>query len=286
MHLLLGRDRIDVTQRAVVVGILNRTRDSFFDGGQYFEMDALLRRAEKLVADGADVLEVGARPGGAGVADVSAAEETDLVGSSLAALRQRFDVALAVDTWRAVVAAEAFRCGAVIGNDMSGFSDPDYLPAAVAADASVVATHIRLAPGVPDPDPQYDDVVTDVADRLCLLAQRAMSAGVPREGVILDPGLDLGKTWQQSVRLLAAFELFAGLGFPVLLAASHKIFLGRLLHLEKPERQLATVAACAAGALRGARVLRVHDAAGARQAADLVAALVAADRDRDDRTRP
>jgi dihydropteroate synthase len=113
------------------------------------------------------------------------------------------------------------------------------------------------------------------------LADRAVRAGLAAEAVIVDPGLDLGKTWQQSVALLAAFELFAGLGHPLLCAASHKIFLGRLLALETADRHLATVAACTAAALRGARLLRVHDAAGARQAADLVAALLAEDERRD-----
>jgi dihydropteroate synthase len=283
MHLLLGADRVDVTHRAVVVGILNRTTDSFYDGGAYLRLDPLLRRADALVGQGADVLEVGARPGGVGVADVSVAQESELAASAVACLRERFAVPLAVDTTRAVVAAEAFRCGAVLGNDMSGFRDPMYLPAAVAAGAAVVATHIRLPPGVPDPDPVYEDVVEDVLVALRHLAGCAVAAGLPAEAVVVDPGLDLGKTWQQSVEILAAFDRFAGLGHPLLCAASHKIFLGRLLGLETSERHLATVAACTAAALRGARLLRVHDAAGARQAADLVAALLASD---DRRGRP
>jgi dihydropteroate synthase len=280
MHLLLGGRRIDVTHRALVMGILNRTRDSFHDGGAYFELDDLLRRADELVAQGADVLEVGARPAGVGVREVTVDEEVDLVGSSVVALRERFEVPLAVDTTRAAVAVEAFRRGAVLGNDMSGFHDPAYLPAVVAAGATVIATHIRLAPGIPDPEPVYDDVVADVGAVLRHLAKVAVDAGVPPEAVVVDPGLDLGKTWQQSVQLLAAFAEFAALGHPVLLAASNKIFLGRLLGLDKSDRGPATVAACTAGALRGARLLRVHDTAGARQAADLVAALLAADGDR------
>jgi dihydropteroate synthase len=285
MHLRLGAERVDVSRRALVVGILNRTKDSFLDGGAYLALDALLRRADTLVEHGADVLEVGARPGGVGVAEVSLAQETDLAAGTIAALRARFDLPLAVDTTRAAVAGEAFRCGAVLGNDMSGFADPAYLRTAVSAGASVVATHIRLPPGVPDPDPVYGDVVSDVLAAVRHLADRAVDAGLPPEAVILDPGLDLGKTWQQSVDLLAAFDLFAGLGHPLLCAVSHKIFLGRLLDLDLRDRHLATVAACTAAALRGARVLRVHDAAGARQVADLVAALLSAD-ERRERPRP
>jgi dihydropteroate synthase len=271
----VGGRRFDLSRRAVVMGILNRTTDSFYNGGAYFRLDDLLRRAEQLVADGADLLDIGARAAGIGTRTVSVAEETDLVTSTIQALRDRLQVPLSVDTWRAPVAAAAFEAGAVLGNDMSGFHDPDFLPAAVAAGATVVATHTRLPPGVPDPEPVYGDVVADVAAALRRLVGRAEAAGIPARRIVVDPGLDLGKTWQQSLRLLAHFEVFAGLGYPLLLAASNKIFLGRLLNLDRHERQAATVAACALGVARGARVVRVHDARGTRHAVDLATALQA-----------
>jgi len=269
----LGGRRFDLSCRALLMGILNRTTDSFYDGGAYFRLDDLLRRAERLVADGADLLDVGARAAGVGTRTVSVAEETDLVTSAIEALRGRLEVPLSVDTWRAPVAAAAFEAGAVLGNDMSGFRDPGYLPAVVGAGAAVVATHTRLPPGVPDPEPVYGDVVADVAAALRRLADRAEVAGLPASRIVVDPGLDLGKTWQQSLRLLADFAVFAGLGYPLLLAASNKIFLGRLLDLDRHERHAATVAACALGVARGARVVRVHDARGTRHAIDLATAL-------------
>jgi dihydropteroate synthase len=277
VRLRLGEDHFDLGQRPVVMGILNRTTDSFHDGGQHWRLDALLRRAEKLVHDGADLLDIGARAGGVGARDVSESEETELVVETLAAVREITDAPLSVDTRRAVVARAAFDAGAVLGNDMSGFRDPDYLTVAARASASVVATHIRLPPGVADPDPEYDDVVDDVCRALLDLAKRAMTAGLHPEQIILDPGLDLGKTWWQSVRLLAGMDRFARLGHPLLLGASHKIFLGRLLGVGKHERGAATTAATAIGVLRGCRVLRVHDAAEARHAADLAAAVLRAD---------
>lgn len=278
-HLQLGDRAYDLTDRGLVVGILNRTRDSFYDAGAYFELDALLRRAEQLVADGADVLEVGARPGGVGVRDVSVDEETELLTSTISAVAARFDVALSADTWRAPVVRAAFASGAVLANDMSGFADDDYLSAAAAAGAAVVATHIRLAPGVPDPEPVYDDVVDDVASALRELADRARRAGIPDDRIVVDPGLDLGKSWRQSLRLLANVNRFAALGHPVLVAASNKIFLGRALGLEPGERDAVTVAACSYGLMLGGRVLRVHDVRGARHAADLYAAMREADRE-------
>jgi dihydropteroate synthase len=277
VRLRVGERHYDIAHRALVMGILNRTTDSFYDRGVHFRLDDLLCRAEQLVADGADLLDVGARAAGVGTREVSEAEETHLICETLTELRRRLDVPLSVDTWRAPVAAAAFAAGAVIGNDLSGFSDPGFLPAAAAAGATVVATHMRLAPRVPDPNPVYGDVVADVAAALARLAACAESAGIAADRILVDPGLDLGKTWQQSTRLLAATARFAALGYPVLLAPSNKIFLGRLLGLEVHERGHATVAACAIAAARGARVLRVHDARPARQAADLVAAVLALD---------
>src|SRR4051794_11946643 len=146
MELVLGGKTFRLDDRAVVLAILNRTRDSFYDRGRHFKLDALLRQAEQDVADGADVLEVGARPGGLGVREVSVDEECHLVAETLEELRGRFDCPLAVDTTRASVAAIAFSTGAVLGNDMSGFRDAAYLETAKSAGAAVVATHIRKPP--------------------------------------------------------------------------------------------------------------------------------------------
>jgi dihydropteroate synthase len=277
-ELMLGDRRYDLDAQVLVMGILNRTRDSFFDQGAHWRLDDLLRHAELLVTDGADLLDVGVRPGGVGVREVSEAEEIDLVAETVTVLRRRIDVPLSVDTTRTAVARAGYGAGAVLGNDMSGFRDPGYLQAAADAGASVVATHIRLPPGVPDPDPQYPNLIEDVTVVLRDLARRASECGLGADRVILDPGLDLGKTWQQSVHLLAAMDRFARLGHPLLLGASNKIFLGRLLRLDTDDRDAASIAAAAIGVLRGCRVLRVHDARGARHAADLAAAVLQAER--------
>ncbi|TQN43130.1 dihydropteroate synthase [Blastococcus colisei] len=276
MLLRLGTRHFDLAERPVVIGILNRTRDSFSDRGAYYELDRLLTRAEQLVADGADVLEVGARPGGVGVAEVGPDEERDLAAETIAALRSRFDVPLAVDTTRAGVAEAAFAEGAVLGNDMSGCLDPAYLPTVAAADAAVVVTHIRRPPGVPDPDPVYADLLGEVSDRLTALAQAAQDAGIDGDRVIVDPGIDLGKSWRQSLQLLARLDDIVSLDCPVLVAVSNKIFLRRTLGLDGAPLDVATAAACALGASVGGHVIRVHDARIGRQAADLAYALAAA----------
>jgi dihydropteroate synthase len=265
--------RFDVTHRALVMGILNRTPDSFFDQGSYFDFDTFVRKAETLVADGADFLDVGGMKAGPGP-EVTVDEELARVIPAIEALRARFDVPLSVDTFRAVVASEAFRAGAQIGNDISGFADPGYLAAAAEHGASVVATHIRLAPRIPDPRPVYDDVRVAVVEFLRDRAQRALDAGIPHERIMVDAGLDLGKTEAMSVQLLRHSDDLVDLGFAVFLSASNKRFLGLLTGAEIDERGEATWAAHALGIALGCRVLRAHDVRGGRRVADVMAEIL------------
>ncbi len=274
MWLDLGGRRFDLETKALVMGILNRTPDSFYDRGGYWGLDAFYRRAETLVAEGADLLDVGGVKAGPGP-EVSEDEELERVVPVIAALHDRFEVALSVDSWRAAVAAEAYRAGAVMGNDISGFADPSYLGAAAAAGAAVVATHIRLAPRVRDPDPHYDDVVAEVCAFLTDRAARARAAGIPEGRVVLDAGLDLGKTAAQSLELLRASDRLAALGYPVLVSASNKTFLGTVLGVDIDGRGPASSAAHALGITLGCRLLRVHDVGAARRVRDTLAAVVA-----------
>jgi dihydropteroate synthase len=257
------------------MGILNRTPDSFYDKGATFVLDALLARADELVADGADILDVGGVKAGPGP-EVTEAEELDRVIPTIEALRARIDVPLSVDTWRAAVARAAYTAGAVVGNDISGFADPDYLPVAAGAGATVVATHIRIGPRIPDPDPEYEDVVGTVRDFLEERAARARAAGVGADQVVLDAGLDLGKTAAQSLELLRASAVLAGLGYPLLLSASNKPFLGVTLGLDIDGRQDASLAAAALGVSLGCRIVRAHDVAATRRVCDALAAVLEA----------
>lgn len=273
MRLSLGASHFDVTHRSLVMGVLNRTPDSFYDRGRHFDLDACCRQAERLVADGGDLLDVGGVKAGPGP-EVGEAEELDRVIPAVEALHSRFEVPLSVDTWRASVARAAFAAGAVVGNDISGFADNDYLAVAAEAGASVVATHIRIAPRIPDPAPRYDDVVAEVRRFLGDAAARAEAAGIGPERIMVDAGLDLGKSPSQSLCLLRESAALADLGYPVVLSASHKPFLGALFDLPVDDRHVATMAAHALGVARGCRVLRTHDARSARRVADVLAAIM------------
>jgi dihydropteroate synthase len=268
----LGGRRYDLTHRALVMGILNRTPDSFYDKGATFALDKLYARAEQLVADGADILDIGGVKAGPGP-EVTEPEEIERVVPVVAGLTARFDTPVSVDTWRASVARASYAEGAVMGNDISGLGDPDYAPAAAEHGAAVVITHIRLKPRVADPDPHYDDVVRDVSHFLLERATQAGDAGIPPERIVLDAGLDLGKTADQSLALLRGSAALASLGYPLLLSASNKTFLGKVLDLELTERREASIGAAALGIAWGCRILRVHDVLGTCRARDALAAV-------------
>ena len=254
------------------MGILNRTPDSFYDRGATFGLDALLVRADEIVAAGADILDVGGVKAGPGP-EVTEAEELDRVVPAIAALHDRVDVPVSVDTWRASVAREAYSAGAVMGNDISGFADDDYLPSAAAAGAAVVATHIRIGPRIADPDPHYADVVASVRTFLEDRAARARAAGLTPDKVVLDAGLDLGKTAAQSLALLRASDVLAGLGYPLLLSASNKPFLGVTLDRAIDQRGDASLSAAAIGVSLGCRIVRAHDVVRTRRVCDALTAV-------------
>jgi dihydropteroate synthase len=265
----------DLATRTLVMGILNRTPDSFYDAGETYELDALVRRAADLVQDGADILDIGGVKAGPGP-EVGEAEELDRVIPSIEAVHARFDVPISCDTWRASVLDAACQAGAVVGNDISGFADPDYLPVAAKYRASVVATHIRLAPRVPDPEPHYDDLVGEVQEFLRERGQWAEAVGLAPEQISVDAGLDLGKTPAMSAVLLRESDTLAALGYTLLLSASNKRFFGELLDLAIDDRREESLTAVAYGVAHGCRIVRVHDVAGSVRICRTVEPLVAA----------
>ncbi|MGA2295888.1 MAG: dihydropteroate synthase [Acidimicrobiales bacterium] len=271
--LSMGETTYDVNNRALIMGILNRTKDSFYEPAATYDLDQLFARAEQLVAEGADLLDVGGVKAGPGD-EVSEGEELDRVVGVVKELHARFDLPISIDTWRASVASACFDEGTCVGNDISGFADPEYLKVAAAAGATVVATHIRLAPRVADPTPYYDDVTTTVCDFLVERRQWALDAGIEKDRIIVDAGLDLGKTAAQSLQLLRDSARLAALGSPLLLSASNKTFLGVMFDLEVTQRREPSLAATAVGIAGGSRVIRAHDVVGSVRIRDALARLM------------
>jgi dihydropteroate synthase len=267
----LGSHVFDFDRRIAVMGIVNRTPDSFYDRGTTFQLDVALAHAAAHVDAGADIIDVGGVRAGPGD-EVDVATELDRVIPFIEAFRAWSDVPLSVDTYRPDVARAALEAGADIVNDVTGLSDPGI--------ADVVARHPRAAlvlthhggpprsrPFRPDYDP---DVVTAARRRLATLVETAVSRGVGPAQLIIDPGYDMFKTTAHSLELTRRIDELAELGHPLLVALSNKDFLGGALNLPLDARGPASLAAAVYTALHGARIVRVHDVAGTVQALRLL----------------
>jgi dihydropteroate synthase len=241
------------------MGVLNVTPDSFHDGGEYLAVDDAVARAEALVDAGADVVDVGGESTRPGADPVGVETELDRVLPVIEAVTDAdADVAVSIDTRKAAVAEAALDAGADVLNDVTGLSDPEMRFLAAERDVPVVVMHSIDAPVVPDREVHYDDVVRDVIRELRERVFLAERAGIPRENVVVDPGLGFGKTAAESFELLGRLDEFRALGCPVLVGHSRK---SMFEHVGRGsgERLPATVAATALAVDRGADVVRVHD---------------------------
>ena len=254
-----------------VMGILNVTPDSFYDGGDFFDREAAIEGAEALVEEGADIIDIGGESTRPGAEPVSVEEEIDRVVPVIDAVAE-LDVAISIDTRKAAVAEAALDAGADIVNDVTGLDDSAMRELVADREVPVILMHSIDAPVVPDKTIDYDDVVEDVMGVLNERLLLAEKAGIPRERIIVDPGLGFGKTSAESFELLDRLDEFAALGCPVLVGHSRKSMFTEI-DSEPADRLEATVAATALAAERGADIVRVHDVAENRDAVDVVAAL-------------
>ncbi len=252
----------DTSRRVLVMGIVNRTRDSFFDEGRTWGLQAAVDAGIAAADDGADLVDVGGVKFAPGEA-LPVAEEIDRVVPVVRALRRELpaQVLLSVDTFHAEVARAAVEVGADLINDTTGLSDPLMAPTVADTGASLVITHSLAEPRRPYPSPRYDDVVTEVRAFLASRLDRALEAGIPRDRIVLDPGPDLNKSTVQTLEVLRGWQEFAALGLPLLAALSRKDFVGESLGLPKDERLEGSLAAAAWTMQHGARILRVHEVA-------------------------
>ncbi|WP_435551786.1 dihydropteroate synthase [Natrinema sp. CGMCC1.2065] len=243
--------------RTAVMGILNVTPDSFHDGGEYDALEDAVARAETMVANDVDIIDIGGESTRPGADPVSVDEELERVVPVIERIAD-LDAQISVDTRRAEVADAALEAGADIVNDVSGLEDPEMRFVAADHDAGLVVMHSIDAPVVPDRDVDYDDVVADVIDQLSERVLLAEKAGLDREQIIVDPGIGFGKSAAENFELLDRIDEFRALGCPVLFGHSHKSMFAKVGR-EGGERLEATVAATALAADRGADIVRVHD---------------------------
>jgi dihydropteroate synthase len=263
----IGRRTFDFDRQIVVMGIVNRTPDSFFDQGLTYSLDDAI--AAGLAADqaGAGWVDIGGVPFSPDAADVSPAEELDRVLPVVTAVAAQSDVVISVDTYRPEVAAACLAAGATVVNDTTGLRDPGLAAVVAEHGATVVITHSLAEPRQHFPRPEYADVVTEVKRFLADRVDYAVGQGVAENRIVLDPGHDLNKNTRHSLELTRRLTEIADLGLPLLAAVSNKDFVGEAAGLARPDRTPASIAAATACALGGARILRMHDVPAAVAAA-------------------
>ena len=262
----IGARTFDFSRQVAVMGIVNRTVDSFYDRGATFALDKAVSAALQAAEHGADWIDIGAVPFSPIAERVDERAELDRLLPVVEAVRAGTDVVISIDTFRAEVARQALRAGADAVNDTSGLHDPDMARVVADAGATLVVTHSRAAPGRELARPHYDDVVAEVAAYLLDRAGRAGAAGVAKDRIVVDPGHDLNKNTLHSLELTRRLGELAVLGFPLLASVSNKDFLQETLDLPRDdvaEGTLATVVFCV---LAGARIVRVHDVRAVRRA--------------------
>ncbi|MGL4422293.1 MAG: dihydropteroate synthase [Gemmataceae bacterium] len=257
------------------MGILNLTPDSFSDGGRYTLLESAVEHAERLVAEGADILDIGGESTRPGAEPVELSEELRRVIPALQAIAKRVSVPISIDTMKPEVALAAIAAGASIINDVTGMANPEMCLVAATTRAAVVVMHMQGTPQTMQQNPQYqNDVVTEIASYFQQQLQTLDQAGVPAERVVLDPGIGFGKTMPHNLRLLAELRQFQSLGRPVLLGVSRKGVIGTIIQRERHERLAGSLATASfALAQNAAQILRVHDVAATRDAVLLRAAI-------------
>lgn len=273
MPLRLGRHTFG-DDELVVMAIVNRTPDSFYDRGATFTDAAALEAVDRAVAEGAGIVDIGGVKAGPGT-EVDAAEEIRRTASLVAAVRARHDVVVSVDTWRAEVGRVVCAEGADLLNDAWGGHDPELAAVAAEHGAGLVCTHTGGAtPRTRPHRVEYADVVADIVRSTVAEAERAVALGVPRESVLVDPGHDFGKNSRHSLEATRRLPELVATGWPVLVSLSRKDFVGETLDVAGPaDRLTGTLATTAVSAWLGARVYRAHDVAATRQTLDMVASI-------------
>ena len=270
----IGGRTFDFDHEIVVMGIVNRTPDSFFDHGRTFEFDHAVAAALAAGANGAGWVDIGGVPFSPDTPEVSAAEEVDRVVPVVEQVAEASDVVISVDTFRPAIAAASIAAGATVINDTTGLHDPELADVAAAQGATLVITHSLALPRQHHNRPQYDDVVADIKTFLTERVQLAVDHGLPEDRIVIDPGHDLNKNTLHTLELTRRLTEIADLGLPMLAAVSNKDFVGEATGLAESDRMPPSIAAATICVLNGARILRMHDVPAAVAAVRMIEAVL------------
>lgn len=267
-------ERVLDLRRKTVMGVINRTPDSFFPASRYRSADVACREAQAMVSCGAGIIDVGGESTRPGADPVDVGEECDRVVPVIERLRAVSDVAISIDTMKAEVAERALDAGADLVNDVAALSDPSLRALVAERGVPVVLVHMRGKPKTMQYAPRYHTVIEEVSADLQQAIDRALSAGVAEDRIIIDPGIGFGKRVQDNLVILRDIAMFARLGYPILLGLSHKSFIGKVLGgRDVDDRSAATIVGGCLALIWGADIIRVHDVCSAVDTVRLVEAV-------------
>lgn len=278
-HCLTLREfSFDLSSRTLVMGVLNVTPDSFFDGGKYYRIDNALRHIDKMINEGADIIDIGGestRPGSRGVSE---SVELERVIPLVKQAVKRFKLPLSIDTTKSRVAKEALEEGASLVNDISGLKfDPGIADVVASCQAGLVLNHTSSHPIDMQHNTRYESLVVDIRESIRKSIEIAESAGVSPDSIMIDPGIGFGKTAEQNLKLLKDLNQFLILKKPVLIGTSRKSFIGKIIGSDSPgDRLEGTAATVAIGIMNGASIIRVHDVKYMKRVAQVVDAVISA----------
>lgn len=256
----------------LVMGILNVTPDSFSDGGEFFDLDSAVSRAGEMVEKGADIIDVGGESTRPGSESVSEQEEIDRVIPVIEKMAENFKVKISCDTSKPHVAESALKHGASMINDVTGFKDPHMRKIALKYNSDICIMHMKGRPRTMQDNPVYKDVIRDIINFLHKRAQMCEQEGIKRENILVDPGIGFGKTLKHNIRIISEIDKFTK-KYPVLVGASRKSFLGKILNTDEKNRLGGSLAVAAFCALKGVSVLRVHDVGETKQVIKVIKTL-------------
>lgn len=258
----IGKKKFDLISHTLVMGIINVTPDSFYDGGKYNHKDQAVKRISEMIADGADIIDIGGLSSRPGSKSISPEEELERTIPVVESVSNNFDTLISIDTYRSEIALEAISAGAHMVNDISAFT-MDKNMAGMIADKGVSVTlmHMQGKPESMQKNPQYDNVIDEIYEYLDGKASAAVGAGISPDKIVLDPGLGFGKTLDHNLSILNKISEFRSMRYPIMIGASRKSFIGAVLDLPVEDRLEGSLAAAVWSVINGANILRVHDVA-------------------------
>lgn len=269
-----GRD-YTLGRRTWLMGILNVTPDSFSDGGIYLDKKSAVQKGLQLIKDGADILDIGGESTRPGSHPVTAEEEKRRILPVISEIRKKTDALISVDTTKSEVLKSALDAGADILNDISAMRfDPKILGLASKQDIPVIIMHMKGTPRNMQESPEYDNVIQEIKTFLKQRITDALTAGIKKNKIIIDPGIGFGKRLKDNLKIISNLSAFSELGFPILIGVSRKSFIGDLLNLSPEKRIEGTIASSLISILQGAHILRVHDVSSLKKAVIVAEAIM------------